>query len=146
MASNAAYNARALDTAVNLCAVDVKVFPDASIFPEAAPLVGRDQYRDFMEETWSAWSSGQLKPTEIREIGDGRVLVRAEWSVTGASSGVETSMNFSAIVAVRHGQISQMDFFFDHDKALEAAGLADWAWRVSPDPPSRRGGSTAPES
>ncbi len=41
LAFHVAYNARELDAAVGFCAADVNVSPDASIFPEGAPFVGR---------------------------------------------------------------------------------------------------------
>src|SRR5436309_7655700 len=123
LAFHAAYNASELDTAVDLCAGDVNAFPDASVFPESSSLVGRDRFRDFMEETWSAWASVAVTPNEVLDIKDGRVLVRADWGGTGTGSGVEASTNLSAIYTVREGQLSRVEWFFDHDKALKAAGL-----------------------
>jgi ketosteroid isomerase-like protein len=125
LAFHAAYNARELDAAVDLCAADVNVFPDASVFPESSSLVGRDELRHFLEETWAAWASGEVTPKEALDIGDGRVLVRADWGGTGSASGVETHTNLSAIYTIRDGQISRAEWFFDHDKALRAAGLAE---------------------
>ena len=100
----------------------MKVYPDA-VFPEATPLAGRDQFRGLLEETWSAWSSLRVTPKESRDLGDGRVLVRSEWSATGAGSGLAASTNLSAIFTVRDGQISQADYFMDHEKALKAVAL-----------------------
>src|SRR5437016_2416734 len=76
----AAYNARNVETAVDLCAADVNVFPDATLFPESSSLVGRDRFKDFLEETWSAWASGGVTLEEVLDIGDGRVFVRADWA------------------------------------------------------------------
>ena len=58
LAFYAAYNARELDAAVDLCAVDLNAVPNASVFPESGSLVGRDELRGFLEETWTAWASG----------------------------------------------------------------------------------------
>jgi ketosteroid isomerase-like protein len=74
----AAYNARELDAAVDACAADVKAFPDASLFPEAASFVGHAKLRDFLEETWSAWTSSVVTPKEVIDRGDGRVLIRGD--------------------------------------------------------------------
>src|SRR5947209_7736547 len=71
---------------------------------------------------WSAWASGRVTPTEVLDIGDGRVLVRADWGGTGSASGLETHAEISQIFTIQDGQLSRVDYFFDHDKALEAVG------------------------
>jgi ketosteroid isomerase-like protein len=123
LAFHAAYNAREIDAVVDSCAVDVNVFPDATLFPESSALVGREKFRDFLEETSSAWSTSRVTPKEVLDIGDGRVLVRADWGGTGSASGVETHMNLSQIYTIRGGQVARAEYFFDHQKALEALGL-----------------------
>jgi ketosteroid isomerase-like protein len=121
----AAYNARDIDAAVALFAVDVNVFPDASVFPESSSLVGRDEFRGFVEETWSVWASVIARPKEVLDLGNGRVFVRADWGGTGMASGIETYQDLSAIYTIRDGQISTAEYFFDHDTALRSAGLAE---------------------
>src|SRR5579885_3198707 len=105
LAFHVAYNARELDAAAGFCAADVNVSPDASIFPEGAPFTGPEKLRAFLEETWSAWTSGGVTLNEVRDVGDGRVLVRADWGGTGTGSGVEASTNLSGIYTVRDGEI-----------------------------------------
>ena len=101
------------------------MFPDASLFPESSSLVGRDRFRDFLEETWAAWASSGVTPQEVLDIGDGRVLVRADWGGTGTASGGETHTNLSEIYTIRDGQVTRAEYSFDHDKALKAVGLAE---------------------
>src|SRR5256885_2063040 len=125
LAFYATYNARELDAAVDLCAVDLNAFPDASVFPESGSLVGRDELRGFLEETWTAWASGGVTPEEVFDIGDGRVLVRADWGATGSASGVEIHTSLTAIVTLRDGLMSRIEWFFDHPKALKAVGLEE---------------------
>ena len=125
LAFHAAYNARELDAAVDLCAADVNVFPDASVFPESSSLVGRDELRHFLEETWAAWASGEVTPREVLDIGDARVLVRADWGATGTVSGVETHTNITTVATARNGLISCLQWFFDHDHAVKAVGLSE---------------------
>jgi ketosteroid isomerase-like protein len=122
LAFHAAYNAREIDAAVDFCAADVNVFPDASIFPEAASLAGPEKLRGLLEETWSAWASSGVTPNEVLDMEDGRVLVRADWGGTGTGSGVEASTSLSAIYTVREGEIARIEWFFDHVEALRAAG------------------------
>jgi len=125
LAFHAAYNARELDVAVASCAEDVNVFPDVSAFLESSSRVGRDGYRGFLEETWSAWTSGVVTPTEVLDIGDGRVLVRADWVGIGSASGVETHAQISQIFTIQDGQISRVEYLYDHDKALKVVGLEE---------------------
>jgi ketosteroid isomerase-like protein len=125
MSFHSAYNEKNLDAALDACAEDIRVWPDRSVFPEAASLVGREEFRDFLQETWSAWTSGAVTPQEVIDMGDGRVLVRADWIARGSVSGAEVSTNLSAIYTVRDGMVSSASYFFDHHEALNAAGLGD---------------------
>jgi ketosteroid isomerase-like protein len=124
LAFHTAYNAREVDAAVDLCAADVAVFPDASVFPEGG-VVGRNEYRAFLEETWSAWKSCSAKVEEVLDVEDGRVLIRGDWGGIGIASGVESYRSLNSIYTVRDGQISKVEYFFDHAKALEAVGLSE---------------------
>ena|SRR5438876_3129214 len=123
LAFYAAYNARELDAAVDLCAVDLNAVPNASVFPESGSLVGRDELRGFLEETWTAWASGGVTPKEVLDIGDGRVLVRADGGATGSASGVEIHTDLTGVYTIRDGQTSTVEWFFDHDEALKAVEL-----------------------
>lgn len=123
LAFYAAYNARQLDAATDMCAADVEVSPDASVFPEPG-VVGRDEFRAFLEETWSAWESCRADAEEVLEVGDDRVLVRGDWGV-GIASGAESYRSLSAVCTVTDGQIAKVGYFFDHAKALDAVGLPE---------------------
>jgi ketosteroid isomerase-like protein len=121
----AAYNAGDINAAVDLCAADVTAFPDVS-FPELSSLAGRDELRDFWEESLSAWASGDVAPVkEVLDLGDGRVIVRGEWGGEGITSGVETYANLSTICTIRDGHISRLEYFIDHDAALKAVGRSE---------------------
>jgi ketosteroid isomerase-like protein len=43
----------------------------------------------------------------------------------GIASGVEMHSSLSAIWTIRSGEISRVEFFFDHAEALKAVGLAE---------------------
>jgi ketosteroid isomerase-like protein len=125
LAYHAAYNAREVRAAVELCASNVEVFPDAAVWLEQGAFVGRDEFRALLEESWSAWKSCSAKVEEVRDLGDGRVLARGDWGGIGITSGAESYTSLSTILTVRDGQISKVEYFFDHAKALEAVGLRE---------------------
>jgi ketosteroid isomerase-like protein len=125
LAFTTSYNERDIDGAVEYCAVNVTVTPDASVYPESSPLVGRDQFRSLLEDSRSAWASCAHTPKEVLDIGDGRVIIRGDWGGKGIASGVEVYQDLSAIFTVRDGQISKVEYFFGHDRALEAAGVSE---------------------
>jgi ketosteroid isomerase-like protein len=118
-----AYNAGNIEAWAEFLAPDIEAFPDASIFPESGPLLGRDKYRAWTEEIGSAWISPRWKTTEALAVGADRVLHRGDWGGEGAASGIETYSSNTGVFTVRDGQISRVEFYFDHDRALKAAGL-----------------------
>ena len=125
LAHVAAYNAGDIDAWAEFLSPDVESFPDASAFPEPGPLRGRDEYRAWLEEIQTAWRKPRWQTTEVLAVGTDLVLHRGDWGGEGAASGIETYSNISGVFTVREGQISRIEFFFDHDEALKAVGLAD---------------------
>jgi ketosteroid isomerase-like protein len=103
-------------------APDIEVFPDASVFPEAGPLRGWEASKRWLEETETAWVSAQTVTREVIAVEDGRVLHRYDWGGEGVVSGIEMYSSINGIFTVRDGLISRIEFFFDHDEALEAVG------------------------
>jgi ketosteroid isomerase-like protein len=107
-------------------AEDIEVRPDASVFPEAKPLRGRDEYRRFLAEIDEGWEGGD-KLGVIREVfavGD-RVVARADWGGRGRASGIDLRSSLTGVYDIRDGQIIRIEFYFDHAKALEATGLTE---------------------
>ena len=120
-----AYNAGDLDALLELWAPNIEVFPDASVFPEADPLRGRDAYRSWLEEINSAWISARNDTIEAFALGADRVLHRGQWGGEGAASGLFTTASITDIWTIRDGQIARVEYFFDHDQALKAVGLEE---------------------
>ena len=120
LAGHEAYNARAL---MELCAPDIEAFPDSSVFLEADQLRGRDEFRSWLEEINSAWISARQDTIEAFALGGERVVHRGEWGGKGAASGIETVSSITSIWTIRDGQITRVEYFFDHEQALKAMGL-----------------------
>jgi len=125
VAANHAYNAGDLDTVLEFYAPDIEAFPDASVFPEAGPLHGHDEFRAWIEEIDSAWIGVRWDTTEVVALGSNRVLHRGDWGGEGAASGIVTRSSITGLFTVRDGRISRVEYFFDHDKALRAAELEE---------------------
>jgi ketosteroid isomerase-like protein len=120
-----AYRAGDRDAYVDFMAEDVEIWPDAGI-PEAKPFRGREEFRRFIAELDQGWEGG-ASASDIREIfpvGD-RVVVRADWGGRGQASGIDLRSSLTSIYTVRDGQFTKIEFFFDHDQALAAAGLRE---------------------
>ena len=118
-----AYVAGDLDAYVEFFAEDVEVFPDLSL-PEAKPFRGREQFRRFVAEVAEGWEgSATADIQEIFSVGE-RVIARADWGGKGRTSGIDLRSNLTSVCTLRDGQITRIDYFFNHADALEAAGLS----------------------
>ena len=69
LASFEAYNAGDLDAMMGFYASDVEVFPDASVFPESAPLHGLSEFRSWVAEIANAWVNPRYVTTEVFAVG-----------------------------------------------------------------------------
>jgi ketosteroid isomerase-like protein len=120
----AAYNAGDMDAMMHTYAPDVEAFPDASAFPDAHRCHGRAEFRAWLEESATAWAKPSWVVTEVPAVDGEQVLVRGDWGGHGTSSGLPAAASITGIFAVRDAQISRVEFFLDHQKALSALGLA----------------------
>ena len=120
-----AYNTGDIDASVSFFAPDVEAFPDASVFPESGPRHGHEDLKRFFEEAGAAWVKPQAVVRDVIVLQDGRVLVRFDWGGEGAASGMEIASSLTGIHTIRDGFISHVEWFFDHDKALEAIELRE---------------------
>jgi ketosteroid isomerase-like protein len=119
-----AYVAGDTDGYVEFMAEDVEVCPEASI-PEAKPFRGRQELRSFLADLDQGWEgSSRAEIREVFPVGD-RVVARGDWGGKGRASGIDLRSNLTAIYTIRDGRITKIEYFFDHAKALEAAGLSE---------------------
>jgi ketosteroid isomerase-like protein len=125
LASLDAYNAGDIDGMLRFYSFDVVAIPDRSVFPEAAPLHGRDAFRDWAIEIGRAWDSVRWEIEEARAIGTDRVLLRGDWGGIGHGSGLNIASSFSGVLTVRDGQINRVEYFQDHAEALKAVKLEE---------------------
>jgi ketosteroid isomerase-like protein len=116
-----AWNAGDMDALAALYDPDM-VVRGPEEWPEPGPFVGRDaimrQYRQVRE----TFDSDELIPSDIIDFGD-RVLVKAAWH--GIGHGPTLAMEWTQLFTLRRGKIVLLEYFHDHDEALNAAELSD---------------------
>ena len=84
---------------------------------------GREAVIAFWRGVWESWGP-DARVEEVIDLGD-RLLVRWRFLVRGQHSGVEGEQRISAIQTYRKGQVILVEYFLEHEQALEAAGLRE---------------------
>ena len=100
---------------------DVITVPPAE-WPEAETGTNRDTLRHQFEQAKDPWEEERVEVDEIRDLGD-RVLALYRWIARGSGSHVEVEHPVATLNTLRDGRIVRLEYFLDHSKALEAAGL-----------------------
>jgi uncharacterized protein len=92
-------------------------------WPEPGPFVGREAVMRQWHQLRTTWDSDTAEPiSDFVEAAD-RVLVRQVWR--GVGHGPQANIEATNVVTLRHGKVIYQEFFWDHTKALEAAGLSE---------------------
>jgi hypothetical protein len=103
---------------------DAELITDPS-WMEAGPFKGRAAIRAWFEGLKESWNEGDaVVLTELFEAGE-QVVARFDWQVRGRASGIDAVLDATSVNIIRRGRIVRQQWFFDHDKALEAAGLSE---------------------
>lgn len=100
---------------------DVVVRP-ADGWPEPT-FHGKDSLRRFLDD----YAEAVGVETLVEELVDaGNVVVaRLRAHLSGHRSGIEGDQRYSQVTTLRKGRVVLMEFFWDHEEALEAAGLRE---------------------
>ena len=118
-----AWNVGDMDALRDLCDPDVIVRPFEDSLQGPEPNVGRESVmRGFgrMRETWDA--DGAEPITDFIDAGD-RVVARFIWRGTG--HGPAFGFEVTAVYTLRRGKFVLVEYFRDHEEALEAVGLSE---------------------
>jgi hypothetical protein len=97
---------------------------DAHILVRADPrwpeqrFYGREAVIAFWRGVWESWGP-DARVEEIVDLGD-RILIRWCYIVRGQHSGVEGEQRISAIQTYREGRVILVEYFLEHEQALEA--------------------------
>ena len=100
---------------------DVELVTDPA-WPEAGEYRGDEEVRRFYRRYRDSWEGVEEVDFELLDAGD-RVVVRFRNQVAGRGSGVAVENQATTVFTLRDGQVTRIEYFFDHDQALAAAGL-----------------------
>jgi len=107
-----------------MCDPEVETVPLRD-FPESAPTRGIEAVFDLFVELQGAWHEGALKPVELIEAGDGRVVTHAYGEMLGEASGATVAASVWQVVAFGNGKMLRIDWFAERAEALKAVGLEE---------------------
>jgi ketosteroid isomerase-like protein len=113
-----------IETFANLYADDALLITDPS-WMEAGPIKGKAAIRSWFEglkESWEEDDSVVIK--ELFAAGE-KVVARIDWHVRGRASGIEQKLDATGLNRIENGKILRQQWYFDHAKALKAAGLSE---------------------
>ena len=99
------------------------VMEAAPDWPEPGPFVGRDAVMQQLSQARGAFDSDSVEfLSDPVAVGD-RVIARVGWH--GVGRGPQSDMELTTVFTIRDGRILNVQYFWDHAEALEAAGLEE---------------------
>ena len=117
-----AWNAGDMDAFRELYDPEIIVRPPER-WPEPGPFVGRDAVMRQFERLRETWDADALEPiSDFIDAGD-RVVVRV--ILHGAGFGPEMNLECTIVYTVRERRVFYIEYFWNHDDALEATGLSE---------------------
>ena len=105
------------------------VHPDVVFEPLRSPVEGTyrglEGYRRFWTDTAESFDRFRFSHSEIRDLGENRVLAIGTLHIRARAGGIETDVPTAGIASFREGRLIHWKDFGDREKALEAAGLSE---------------------
>jgi ketosteroid isomerase-like protein len=82
---------------------------------------------DGMRRLWHFYrtelDSFEIEAQEIRDVGDGRVVLLGQFRWRGSTSGIVSESPLGMVITVRGGKILKSVDYLSHREVLQAAGL-----------------------
>ena len=98
----------------------MEAMPD---WPEQGPFVGRDAVIQELNQVRDAFDRDSVEfLSDPVAVGD-RVIARTGWH--GSGRGPQSDMEWTTVSTIRDGRILKVQYFWDHAKARQAAGLRE---------------------
>ena len=85
--------------------------------------IGHEGMRRFLEDTAETFEVFEPNLTDVRDLGDGRVLAIGTIRMRGRGSGLESDVTTAAIAEFRDGLMVRYKDYVDPRLAREVAGL-----------------------
>jgi hypothetical protein len=79
--------------------------------------------RDGIEQWRSAWETVEIELESLEGFGQ-KVVARGTWTLRGRASGVGGTWPAAAVFRFRDGKVEVLQWFADHELAVEAARQA----------------------
>jgi ketosteroid isomerase-like protein len=114
-----AWNARDPEAARPLYHPDI-VALTAERWPEPGPWVGRDAVVRSIEQILATWDAGAFEMISVTAAGE-RVVARQVYH--GEGQGPDPRLEFTTVGTFRDGMVVLLEFFWDHDAALQSVGM-----------------------
>ena len=111
------------DAFVELTTADIDWRPAIASAAVGMGYRGHDAVRGYIGQLCENFDAVQTVFDEFRDI-DGRVLAGGRFKGMGTGSDIPTDLPTWSLFEFRGGRISRIRGYFDHGKALRAAGLA----------------------
>jgi ketosteroid isomerase-like protein len=85
---------------------------------------GEDGVRRFCQEWFAAFKTMTVEVERFLDAGE-QILILTRLNATGTGSDVPVELLGAGIYSFRDSKIARIDFYYDRDQALEAAGLSE---------------------
>jgi ketosteroid isomerase-like protein len=119
------YNARDSEASLASWDPECEWHPFLSTEVEGAPAYrGHEGLRQWFRDTDEMFSEVAWRVEEVRDLGDGRVLVLGNIHARGRASGAEVSSQIGHLFEFRERRVLRGWAYPSHEQALWAAGLA----------------------
>lgn len=116
-----AFNERDIETTRRIFAPDIVMYAPEG-WPEAGPEHGIEAVLQQFERLAADWEHQVMSITGEEAAGD-RVVIRLHWDTRSAATGIPMTMDISGVYRLSGGRVKELRFLWDHDAALDAAGL-----------------------
>ena len=120
---NAAINRGDVEYVVRNSTEDVVIIAARSAVE--GPFVGHEGLRKFFADNAANFELFQPHYSDVRDLGNDRVLAIGTIHIRGRGGGVETDIPVAGIATSRDGKLSRWQDFRERRLALNAVGLAD---------------------
>ena len=100
-------------------------FIPAPEYAEQGSYEGRKGFSEFMLSWTEDFEHYSVQTERLIDAGEDRVVGFFTQSARGKGSGAPVEQEYATVYDFQNGQLVRLRIYFDHDAALEAAGLRD---------------------